>query len=819
MTVRVVRCWWIAVAVTAVVSSWPARSSPWPAGVAHAQAEDEEGQLLIEEARRAIGKKDYARAGDLLDQALRVSPRRIDVYVLRASVHGVLKEHAKGVAVLERAHKLAPDNQSVSTALGIQLVHAGAVDRGVPILEKVVAAHADRYDAQVVLGHHYVAQAMWTEAVSAFAAYFAARPSQIAREDHLHQIDYANAQLRSGDPRAARKLYEDVLARRKDSEAARLGVAWSAAAIDCRDALPIFETLGDLEAKYGEVSLVRGRCALLLGRLDDALAAAERYRKAATTRAGDGAGWVLLGDVHTAKQNHAAAETAYQRAIDADPADKVSAFKLGRSERLLGKVEQAVRRLRATGPPRDFEDDWTLEYGEALLALGDAAAVRDHLSAWVDAHPDDATGRFLFGAALARLGEPGASVPHLERAHQRGEPRARRPLVDALNTLAAASIHPPQGAADLGGARTLLERAEAVGDDVLTWRNLGAVLIAQGDAAAATAVLRKAVDQAKDDPVALHLLARAYAAAKQYDEARGAFTRAIRAYAGDRRRVSAQLDLAHAELASGRGEQAVDALDAAIAAAPDAATQATLSAALVAAARQAATDAMRGGRFGSAARVLKQADKRTAGSDDANAVRCDLALAATGQGQREAALEHLRRLDKAKARCPFVAPADELAVPILIAWNEGATLRKARQALERLDKIRSRARGVAEPLARMAARDIALRAAQEAYGDGHLKQAGKFLADARLYDKKSPEVVHNLAVIALAGGDADGAIRELERIKDEVPEAYVNLGIAYDKKRNPERALEHWKRAVSLGVRHGPLKDWIDAKERIWGGP
>lgn len=779
---------------------------------AFAQADDEESQLLVEEARRAIGKKDYARAGELLDKALRVNPRRIDLYVLRASVHGVRKQHDQAIALLEKAQKLAPDNANVTAALGIQLVQAGKADRGVPILEKIVAKQSRRYDAQVVLGHHYVEQAMWAEAVTAFQAYFDNRPSEVSGEDHLHKGDFANAHLRAGEPAKARKLYEEVLAKNPDSELARLGVAWSAAAIDCKEALPLFEGLADLELKYGEVSLVRGRCALLLGRLDEALAAAERYRKS-KPEAGDG--WALLGDVQVAKKNHTAAETAYTRAVEAEPGDKVYAFKLGRTERVLGKTQAAADRLAKTGAPRDFEDDWTIEYGEALYTLGQVQVLRVHIEPWAESHPNSAVGQFLIGVALYDLGEVTPSVIKLEKAAA-GEPRAREPLIAALNTLAVAAVKENK----LGDARALLEQAEAAGDSVLTWRNLGAVLLAQGSAAdidKATKILKKAVDKDNDDPVAQHLLARAYHAAKRPDDARGAFGKAIKAYGKDRRVVSAQLDLANSELASGRGDQAVDTLEAALGGAQDANTKAMLSKALIDAARGAATDAMRSGKFGTAVRVLKQVEKRVSG-DAATDLRCDLALASTGNGQRDLALEHLKKLEKAKAKCPFVAPADELAVPILIAWNEGATLRKARKALERLEKLRSKARGVAEPLARLAARDIALRAAQEAYGDGSLRQAGKFLADAKLYDKRSPELAHNLAVIELATGDIDDAIRELDRVKDEVPEAYVNLGIAYDRKHDPMKALEYWKKAQSVGVRFKSLDEWIDAKQRFWGG-
>ena len=781
-----------------------------PAPAAAQGADDEESQLLVEEAKRALARRDYPRAGKLLDQALRVTPRRIDLYVLRASIHGVRGEHAAAVALLQRAKALAPDNPSVTTALGIQLVQADRAGEGVPLLEKIVAADARRYDAQVVLGHHYVATGAWDQAVAAFAAYFEHRPKALAGEDTIHRADQATATLRSGDARGALALFRQVLAADRTDELARLGVAWSTAAIDCRQAMPVFDGIADLEEKYAQVALVRGRCALLLGRLDEALSRAERYRRAMPESV---LGWTLLGDVRTAQRNWKEAEAAFTRALEADQADKVVAFKLGRTERLLGKHHQAAERLRASGPPRDFEDDWTLEYGEALLALDDAAGLRDHLAPWVKGHAGNPTGQFLYGAALHRLGDDAAAIAHLDRAHAGGEPRAGRALIAALNTLAAAAVKRK----DLGEAAKLLGQAEAAGDDVLTWRNLGAVLIAQGDADRAATVLRKAVDRDKDDPVAAHLLARALHAGKKWDDARMAYQRAVKAYGKDPRAAVAQRDLANAELAAGHGEEAVAALDAAYDAAP-AVAKAELAAVRLQAARAAATDAMRGGRFAVAVRVLKQVEKAADG-DALTALRCDSALAATGSGQRDLALDHLRKLERAKVKCPFVAPADELGVPILIAWNEGASLRKATDALARLDGMRRRVTGVAEPLVRQAARDIALRAAVEAYGAGNVKQAAKFLVTARNHDRRSPELLHNLAVVELAGGDADDAIRILEQVVGEVPEARVNLGIAWDRKGEPQKALDSWRAAVASGVRYGPLRDWIEAKERFWGTP
>jgi tetratricopeptide (TPR) repeat protein len=51
-----------------------------------------------------------------------------------------------------------------------------------------------------------------------------------------------------------------------------------------------------------------------------------------------------------------------------------------------------------------------------------------------------------------------------------------------------------------------------------------------------------------------------------------------------------------------------------------------------------------------------------------------------------------------------------------------------------------------------------------------------------------------------------------------VPEAWINLGIAYEKKGDHGKALDAWRKARKLNVRFAPLNDWIEAKERVYGG-
>lgn len=773
--------------------------------VAFAQSTgDEESQLLVEEGKRAFAKKDYKHAGAVLDRALAVAPRRLDIYILRATIFGIEKKHDQAVALLDRAHKLAPDNIRVNTALGIALIDANRPVDGVPLLERIVATDKSRYDAQVKLADYYATQGQWKEAAKALAAYFSSRPSALAREDALHRYDQANAMLRSGNAKGALDIYKSLLKSNPQSERARLGVAWATAASSCKRAMPVFEGLADLEAKYAEVSLVRGRCALMLNKLDDALARAERYRKAVP---GAIEGWVLLGDVRGAQNNWKEAEAAY---LHVDNSDPTSALKLARAERMLQKFSAAAERLRAAGPPKNYEDDWTLEYGETLYALKQDDLLRDQLTPFVKTHDGHAQGEFLLGASLALGGDHAGAVTHLIIANKAGEPRAAKLLVDSLNTLAAADIKKK----DLPGARQYLEQAMNAGGSPLTTRNYGAVLIAQNELEKALAALKNA-DQ--NDADAVFLLARAYHASKKYDDARSAYARAVKLYGKDPRGNIVLRDAAYAELADGRGEEAVDLMDQAINGSP-AAQRKSLEAARLSIARTAATDAMRASRFSVAVKLLRGVEK-SADGDDLTELRCDLALAATGATQRELALDLLRNLERSKAKCPFVSPVDDIGLPILVAWNEDASPKRAKKTLDRLEQMRRKATGVAEPLLRQAASDIALRAAAEAYASGNTKAAASFLATARTYNRSSPEVAHNLAVLDIATGNVDAAISTLVGLVGDVPEARINLGIAYEKKGEPTKALAQWKAALAAGARYSPLKDWVDSKERLWGSP
>jgi tetratricopeptide (TPR) repeat protein len=224
---------------------------------------------------------------------------------------------------------------------------------------------------------------------------------------------------------------------------------------------------------------------------------------------------------------------------------------------------------------------------------------------------------------------------------------------------------------------------------------------------------------------------------------------------------------------------------------------------------------MRRGEFERAYRLLRPlAD--AAGDNVPAPLRCELALAATGARQHTTALRLAQALERAGARCPFLPPLDQLGVPILLAWNRARVGSDASAGLADLDRLRSHSAGAGLSLIDAAVRDIALQAARRSYESGAARSARSYLAVAARHGNSDPRVRHNLAVLEVESGNVDAAIAVFEAVSAVVPEALVNLGVAYERKDQPTLALSYYRRALAAGVRFEPLEQWIERKRRLW---
>ncbi|MBL9020459.1 MAG: tetratricopeptide repeat protein [Myxococcales bacterium] len=773
------------------------------------QAEDESA-ALVAEGREALKQGELADAAKALDQAIALNPRRVEAYVLRSAVYAARKEYRRGIELMERARRLAPNDEEVLTALGSQYVLAGDGAQGAPILAQVTKQNPRRYDAQLLLGHYWHDTGKWPDSIGAFEAYFANRPDALAKEDNRHRIDLADSYLRYRQPQKALPLFTKAAAARRTDVRARIGVAWATAAIDCKKARSLLRELEVIAQAHPEVWLVDGQCALALGDPGAALERGRRYLERAATAAA--AGHALVGEAQAAKGNLAEARRELETAMRLEPQRRRWTVRYAFVLRRAGEPKQAAVVLDKLGPPSapGIDPDWWTGLGEALLAAGEAKTVVERLVPVLADLPDDALIRTVAGQAQLQTGDAEGAIKTLGEAETLGStPRSRKLLSDALTSVATAKLK----SNDAAGAEPMLARADQLEGNAAVWRGLGIARLALDRPGDAVAPLDKAA-RADATAITLMLAGRAHALANDFPGARPLYDRALAAADKDAQ-VEVAIDWAASELAAGDASVAVAALEKAAPAAKGA--LAARHKAALATARHAAGVAMiKAGNGPKAVELLRA----SAAAEPVLSTKCDLALAAVMVGEPSAALAALKAVQGQS--CPFPSPADTQAAPILAAFTEGRTPKRASKALDKLQALAPKATGPAAALLGTSIRVVALEAAQDAYRSGQSAQARRFLNIAKNASSRvgTDEVAHNLAVLDLADGNVDAAIAGLERVAGKVPEALVNLGIAYERKGDPVKALDAWRRARKANVRFAQLGDWIESKERVYGeGP
>jgi len=754
---------------------------------------EDESAALVEEGRAALKEGDLDRAAKALDQAIGLNSRRVDAYVLRSAVFAAKKQYAKGVELMQKARALAPEDEEVLTALGSQLVLSGDTVQGVPLLLQVVAKDPARYDAQLLLGHRFHDSGRWQETIGALEAYFRSRPASLAAEDTHPRVDLADAYLRARQPQKALALFQQA----GKNLRARLGVAWATAAIDCRTARPLLRDLDAMAEQHPEIWLVDGQCALALGDTNSALSLGRRYLE--RVKDATAAGHALVGEAQAQRGNLVEARKELGTARELEPGRRRWTVRLAYVLRKGNEPKDALAALDKLGPPEKpiADPDWWSEVGEALLAQNDGAGAVARLTPVAGDLAGDAGFLVVLGAAQLQTGTLDAAVKTLDAAEVVApSPRAKKLLVDALVQIGVGKLP-----TDAAAAEAALARAAELDPSGVVLRDLGVAQLAQNKNAVATLDRAAKVDGAA---VVLMLDARAHALANDVAGARALYERAL---LGDKaNQVEITLDWAASELAGGDPQIAVTALEKLKGGGGARAKQA-----LADARHAAALIALKQGNGARAVELLKQ----VIAADNSLAARCDLALASVVAGDSNQALVELGRITGQS--CPFPAPADTQAAPILAAFVDGLRPGRAGKALDKLTSLR--ATGVAAALQGTAVRVVALEAAQDAYRAGQLAQARKYLGIAKAANARvgGDEIAQDLAAIDLADGKLDAAIAELERQAQKLPEALVNLGIAYERKGEPQKALDAWRRARKAGVRFPQLTDWIDAKERIYG--
>lgn len=841
-----------------------------PARAQRGNKSEDESAAFVAEARTAILAKRFDDAARALELALQLNPRRIDAYVLRAAVYQATGASLAGVALLRRARALAPTNPDVLARLGSLLldVPEGQAE-GVALLESVLRERS-RPDAFLALGKYWRKRGEYRRAIVGLRSYFSSED----RVDPDTTVELADAYLRARMPRPAKEILAPLVSagdrvdgrldKVRRQRVLRLELLIDAA-LDCAKALP------RLAPSDATMALVRGRCALELGRLEEAMAMAGRVLAEPKLRRD---ALLLLGDIAAEQKGQdVEARTRYEEARAADAKSdgkyqRALAVRLAALLRRGGDAGTAIEQLRRLGPPSQPEEDprWWLELAQAVLLRDDAAELvqlqrelmgilteqirepsAEELFTRAPGKLADARLWALRGQIERRLGDAEAAMKSLGTSLRLRPLRAVREQHDqvALQHYVDRSAE-LLAAGDLDGANAMLasaNRYKAAGGKAAAamYRNLGVASLLRNKGGEAVSALQASSELAPDAITSM-LLGRAFALAGDRARARAAYVQAAK-LAARQDRVEVAIERASFELAAGDATAAAAELEAASGAVAELAAGDPQHQALAERYRAARTNARHVAGVellgqGQASRALAMLGDGAA-PEAPMALRCDYALAllAARGGDSARQLKSLGKLE-----CAFSAQGSD-ALKILATAADAETPGKGKAAvaaLQRLEPRQGAGRALWSGAMRVAAQNAAadaLRQAQRLSGEARAAQLAVARDQLRIAQRAQARFgddeleLSRLAVELeaafelpdrLANPRIVAALQALERLAQRMPEAELFVGLAYNRQSRlevspvaDELSLAAWRRARRAGVRWPQLSEWIRAKERL----
>lgn len=270
-----------------------------PAGPARAQGRasgETEEERIFSEAEAHFNAGRYAEAAPLYDRALALNPGRPAALVKRATLYFRDRAYDRAIELLTRAEKLAPEDLSLKTVLGLCLYQKGDKARALSYLEDVARRRPEAYEAQLQIGQHY-AQSDPDRAIAALGQYFRYRPAAEEQGplDVVAQLFYGTAYLLKGQFAEARRALEAAYKERpQDRRTALLLGAAALAQGDYERARALHLPLVRDIPRRPRIAYDLALACLKLRRYPEARRYAEQYQ---ALRPADPHAAVLLGDI------------------------------------------------------------------------------------------------------------------------------------------------------------------------------------------------------------------------------------------------------------------------------------------------------------------------------------------------------------------------------------------------------------------------------------------------------------------------------------------------------------------------------------------
>ncbi|MCA1662719.1 MAG: tetratricopeptide repeat protein [Myxococcales bacterium] len=790
------------------------------------------GEQSLLDGRHALDSDDFATAEQKFREAISLDPKLNDAYWRLAAILYGKKQYAQSVELLRRA----PDQADIDTReqLGLALYKTANPPpaESIRLLEDVVQKRPDSYAAQLQLGQHLV-KSEPKRAAAAIEIYLKYRPPSAASLDPQIHMVLGTAYVYAKEWDLAQREFEGLLKTKPNDMTAKLMLgSVLVGKSSCSQAISLYERILSEAQKQPSIYYNLGTCYLREKRSADALREAELYIKAKPL---DAKGHVLTCDALYEQKNYQRALTECQQAERQDQVNGAIKGKVGRIylgmknyQSAVTYLEQAVAGQKAAGAGKD---------PETLGALAEAYAAVHAPKDKLNSIGDDLASLSKDPKALATAGQVYFLAGNDERAMSAlnasltldaNNAGARASLVRVLNRRAGLAVDK----GEVGAAYNLLSEAVKLSpDDLMTNRNLGLVLLLSKKYSEAEQVLARSLKKVPNDMVVNRMLARAQLGQHKTTVAQATYEKAaqmaLRMRGPDLAAVYAELGPMYAD--SGQLDQAVSVLETAVKEAGQTPVVTVAQRNLAIAYFKRASAKLRDPKQSDAALDdMVQAAKAPRGAltaKESAAVSCGEAIAALKANKIQQAEDAWDAAIKTGGdnACQFRPPYDKLGTKFFVAYTQyrdAGSPQKREGAVKLFTQLVSRATGGTADWLRALLRSGYELLGYDFYQRSDEKRAGAYLASASKVASKGDkrELEHNLAVVDLFQGKGQQAEKVFDALGARPCEARVNLGILRDRQGESKKALELYKQAKACGARAPKLNEWIDVKERLFGG-
>jgi tetratricopeptide (TPR) repeat protein len=789
------------------------------------------GDQALDDGTKALEADDFPLAEQKFREAISLDAKLNAAYWKLAAILYGKKKYAEAVELLRRA----PDQTDldVREQLGLSLYKTANPPpaESIRLLEDVVSKRPESYAAQLQLGQHLY-KTDPKHGAAALEMYLKYRPPSAASLDPQIHMILGTAYMLSKDWDAAQKEFDGLLKTKPNDMTAKLMLgAVLVGKGSCSQAISLYERILSEAQRQPSIYYNLGTCYLREKRPADALRESELYIKA---KPQDAKGHVLTCDALYEQKNYPRALTECQQAERLDQVNGAIKGKVGRIylgmknySSAVTYLEQAVAGQKASGN----KDPETL--GALAEAYAAVHAPKDKLNSIAD----DLSSLRQDPKALATAGQVYFLAGNDERAMttlnaslaiEPNNAGARAGLVKVLNRRAGVAVEKGEN----GSAYNLLSEAiKLTPDDLMTNRNLGLVLLSSKKYSEAEQVLARSLKKVPNDMIVNRLMARAQLGQRKTSAAQATYEKAaqmaLRTRGPDLAAVYTELGPMYTE--SGQLDQAVSVLETAVkeAAATPIVTVAQRNLAIAHFKRALAK--LRDPKQSDAAlEDMVEAAKAPRGAltaKESAAVSCGEAIAALKANKIQQAEDAWDAAIKSGGdnACQFKPPYDKLGTKFFIAYTQyrdAGSPQKREAAAKLFASLVSRVTGGTADWLRALLRSGYELLGYDFYQRSDEKRAGAFLASASRVPSKGDkrDLEHNLAVIDLFSGKAPQAEKVFDALGTRPCEALVNLGILRDRQGESKKALDLYKRAKACGARAPKLAEWIDVKERLFGG-